>query len=103
MAVRKLGVRDWIELVRPKRRKPKQMHVPWVEVYLGRLSGATLVFLGRRALKRGDLHEFNHCSAVIAVGNTDGDHSRCPLDVDIPMSPSMALRTVVQNDWEGSR
>ena len=98
-----MSLRGWVELVRPKRRSPAQMHVPWVEVYLGRLSGAALLWLARQALKRGDVHEFNHCGAVLAVGNTDGDHSECPLNVDIPMSTPMALRTVVQYEWEGPR
>ena len=97
-----MNLKGWWELARPPKRPQKYKDVPYVEFYLGRLSGVALVWLVRKALQRGDVHEFNHCSAVLAIGNTDGDHTNCPLDVTIPMTPPMALRTIVQSGWEGS-
>lgn len=68
------------------RRPAEVKHVPWVEWYLGGLSGTVLIWLGKKALDRGDVHEYNHCVAVLAIGNTDGDHKDCPLNVDMPLS-----------------
>lgn len=86
----------WLQMLRPVRRPPEALHVPYVEFYLGRLCGAVLVWLGKRALKRRDLHEFNHCSASIASGNSAGDHIDCPLNIPVPLSPADALLTLTQ-------
>lgn len=77
-------LRMWL----PPRRPVEHRDVPYADFYLGRLSGAVLVWLAKRALKRGDVHEFNHCSAVIAVGNTDGDHFNCQLRTPVPLAPA---------------
>lgn len=83
-----------LKLVLPKRRPVEHRDVPYAEFYLGRLMGAGLVWLGKRALRRGDVHEFNHCSAVLAVGNTDGDHFDCQLNGLAPLTPDEALRAI---------
>lgn len=70
----------WRKSLFTLRRESRNKQVPWLEWYLGRLAGAALVWTAKKALRRGDVHEFNHCCAVIEVGNTDGDHHGCPLD-----------------------
>lgn len=43
-----------------------------IERACGRIAGRLLVIAGRRAIARGDRHEFDHIRAAIELGNTAG-------------------------------
>jgi len=45
----------------------------WVEGKVGSLALRTLAVLGRRAAKRGDVHEAAHCNAAVLVGHSTHD------------------------------
>lgn len=49
---------------------------PWLDRVLGDAIGPVLVWLGRRAKRRGDRHEFNHILSAVLHGNSD----RCTPD-----------------------
>ena len=64
-----------------------------LDIRLGRIMGNILGLLTERAIEQGDIHEFNHCIAVIALG--DSNHSSqtytCPLPIDTPIRPEDIL------------
>ena len=58
---------------------------PWLDRTLGDRIGALLVWLGKRAIRRGDRHEFNHLLAAVLVGNSDHcAPENCTLSIDEP-------------------
>lgn len=55
--------------------------IPWWERKVGGWTGSVLAILAKRALKRGDTHEFNHLLQAVIWGNSS--HSErwpCRLD-----------------------
>ena len=46
------------------------MKTPWLDRWVARRTGFVLVWLGRRALERGDRHEFEHMRAAVNAGNS---------------------------------
>lgn len=69
-----------------KKRKSFEKNIPNFEFRVGILTGNALGFIAKRASKRGDVHEFNHCFAALTIGNSDHESKEafktCPLPKD---------------------
>ena len=69
-----------------RKRESFEKNIPNFEFRVGILTGNALGFIARKALKRGDIHEFNHCLASLTIGNSDHESSEafkiCPLPKD---------------------
>lgn len=51
-------------------RSAQRRSAPWLDRTLGNQLGRLLAWLGKRALRRGDRHEFNHILAAVLAGNS---------------------------------
>lgn len=66
-----------------KARASKPAGTPLADFVIGTWVGGVLEHLGMRALKRGELHEFNHITAALYIGNSDHtDGAPCHLPSD---------------------
>lgn len=61
----------------------------WRETFLGWLSGRIIVWLHKKAMKRGDFHEANHCMAAIVAGNSTHNLWPCNLPDTATMRPEV--------------
>lgn len=51
----------------------------WRFRLVSRICGRMMVWAGKRALRLGDRHEFDHIHASVIAGNSDGcDPATCP-------------------------
>lgn len=57
----------------------------WVDRKFARLVGWGICWMGKRALDRGDVHEYRHAVAALNAGNSDSclNGQRCHLDAGV--------------------
>lgn len=50
----------------------------WLERWVGNMTGEILVWLGKRAWDRGDVHEFEHLRRALIWGNSNHENPKWP-------------------------